>query len=59
MVRAPGYRKAFQRLEEALAKSSALSGTERLDLVRLRLFGVLAGSEEPGKVTPPGSTTAQ
>jgi hypothetical protein len=59
VVRPHAYRQALQRLDEALAKSSVLSDTERIDLLRLRLFGVLAGSDEPGPVAPPESTAAQ
>ena len=38
----PAYAKAFARLDEALAKAttpSELTGSEKLDLIRLRLFG--------------------
>jgi hypothetical protein len=38
----PAYAKAFARLDEAVSKAttpSDLSGSEKLDLIRLRLFG--------------------
>ena len=59
VVRAHAYRQAFQRLDEALARSFAVFEAEKVDLLRLRLFGVLAGSDESGTVTPPESTAAQ
>ena len=48
-VRSPAYRRAIERLEEALARArerheddSAFSESERIDRARLALFGHLA-----------------
>jgi hypothetical protein len=57
IVRNPAYRDAFQRLDKALddwsEQHSAFSNAEKIDLVRLRLFGVVAGSEESATVNLP------
>jgi hypothetical protein len=55
-IRNPAYRRAVQRLEEALAKNSVSYNAEKINLVRQALFGVVAESPSPRTVEPPQST---
>jgi hypothetical protein len=52
-IRNPAYRRAVQRLEEALAKSSAAYNAENINLLRQALFGVVAESPSSRTVEAP------
>lgn len=41
------YREAFERLDEALQANTRVSQTERLQLIRRRLFGELPEEPDP------------
>ena len=53
IVRNPAYRQAFQRLEDSLARTSEDSNFEKIDLLRLALFGVVAEPQQSGTVKIP------
>lgn len=45
-TKAPAYRQAFERLDEALAKTAQANDTESMKRARLALFGSAPDSEE-------------
>jgi hypothetical protein len=55
-IRNPAYRRAVQRLEEALAKHSASYNAGKINLLRQALFGVVGESPSSRTVDPLQST---
>jgi hypothetical protein len=47
VCRHSAYRQAFEWLDEALQKQSAVCNAEKINMVRLAMFGVVAESENP------------
>jgi hypothetical protein len=52
-VRNPAYRRAFERLDEALEKNTPSNNYEKIRLMRLALFGDVEKLEQSGRVVIP------
>jgi hypothetical protein len=52
-VHSPNYRQAFQRLDEVLERTCAGSNFEKIQLMRLALFGDVIKLQQSGTVKIP------
>ena len=53
IVRNPAYRRAFQRLDEALEENASVSNAERIELMHRAYFADVDELQKSGKVIVP------
>jgi len=52
-TKTPAYRQAFERLDEALEENTQSDNSEKIQLMRLALFGDVVKLQQSGKVKIP------